>query len=395
MRFVGNTIYLLTGGIVLSLGWLCAALVFWLLVVTRPLAGSCLRLAGLCLWPGGRDVVRAAQVDTYRTYIRTGQRPGRGNPGLSFCAVRCVEMLVWLPVGLVLMAAHFLHAGLMVFPVFTNGLARQNIGLAGIALFPFGARVTPAGQARIARHVERSPRGWQRKRGWMILAQPLTALSAAALILWVPSDNRAHSPSPPLTLTYAFADWGGFPEARGRVFTNTDLTSGRPHAGPPLPSGGNAAASVPPLAADDCSRSQPGSSVRLSRGQSLYGAQPLGSRRVAARYGLLHPTLAGQVANVERWVGYASFWRSKAAAGELCRSAVLKQLAQASAMPVSRKAMAAMAIIERTGKGALHARARSVAPLDLDANLLVISSAKRPTPAITLAEAAAPALTLH
>ena len=229
----------------------------------------------------------------------------------------------------------------------------------------------------------------------MLLAQPLTALSAAALILWVPSDNRAHSPPPPLTLTHAFDDWGGFPESTGRAFTNTDLTSGRPHAGPPLPSAGNPAASVPPLAADDCSRSQPGSSVRLSRGQSLYGAQPLGSRRAAARYGLLHPTLARQVANVERWVGYASFWQSKAAAGELCRSAVLKQVAEASAMPVSRKAMAAMAVIERTGKGALHAQARSVAPLDLDANPLLMSSAKRPNPAIALAEAAAPDLTLH
>jgi uncharacterized membrane protein YccF (DUF307 family) len=55
MGLVGNIIYILTGGALLSLGWCCAGLLYLLLPATRPLGRSCFQLAGLCIWPADKE----------------------------------------------------------------------------------------------------------------------------------------------------------------------------------------------------------------------------------------------------------------------------------------------------------------------------------------------------
>ena len=57
MRLVLNVIWLLFGGLWLALGYLLAALVCFLLIVTIPFGFAALRIASYALWPFGRTII--------------------------------------------------------------------------------------------------------------------------------------------------------------------------------------------------------------------------------------------------------------------------------------------------------------------------------------------------
>ena len=58
MRVILNVIWLVLAGFWLALGYLVAALVCFILIVTIPFGIASLRIAGYALWPFGRTVVR-------------------------------------------------------------------------------------------------------------------------------------------------------------------------------------------------------------------------------------------------------------------------------------------------------------------------------------------------
>ncbi|MDT5086319.1 MAG: hypothetical protein QOJ61_3362, partial [Mycobacterium sp.] len=57
MRLILNVIWLIFGGLWLALGYLLAALVCFLLIVTIPFGFAALRIASYALWPFGRTVI--------------------------------------------------------------------------------------------------------------------------------------------------------------------------------------------------------------------------------------------------------------------------------------------------------------------------------------------------
>ena len=57
MRLILNVIWLLFGGLWLALGYLLAALICFLLIVTIPFGFASLRIASYALWPFGRTIV--------------------------------------------------------------------------------------------------------------------------------------------------------------------------------------------------------------------------------------------------------------------------------------------------------------------------------------------------
>lgn len=57
MRTLGNLIWVLFGGWFVALGWLLAAVISVLGIVTLPAAPVCLRMASYAFWPFGRTVV--------------------------------------------------------------------------------------------------------------------------------------------------------------------------------------------------------------------------------------------------------------------------------------------------------------------------------------------------
>jgi uncharacterized membrane protein YccF (DUF307 family) len=62
MRLILNLIWLVLAGFWLALGYLLAAVLCFILIVTIPFGIAALRIAGYALWPFGRSVVRRADA---------------------------------------------------------------------------------------------------------------------------------------------------------------------------------------------------------------------------------------------------------------------------------------------------------------------------------------------
>jgi uncharacterized membrane protein YccF (DUF307 family) len=57
MRLILNVVWLPFGGLWLALGYLLAALVCFVLIVTIPFGFAALRIADYALWPFGRTII--------------------------------------------------------------------------------------------------------------------------------------------------------------------------------------------------------------------------------------------------------------------------------------------------------------------------------------------------
>src|SRR5271156_876019 len=84
MRLVLNVIWLLFGGLWLALGYLLAALVCFLLIVTIPFGFAELRIASYALWPFGRTII---------------DKPGAGSGTLVGNIIWLLLCGGWLAVG--------------------------------------------------------------------------------------------------------------------------------------------------------------------------------------------------------------------------------------------------------------------------------------------------------
>jgi len=56
MRFLGNIIWVLFGGLLLAILWLLAGLLLCITVIGIPFGLQCFKIAGLALWPFGRQL---------------------------------------------------------------------------------------------------------------------------------------------------------------------------------------------------------------------------------------------------------------------------------------------------------------------------------------------------
>ena len=126
MRLVLNIIWLVFGGLWLALGYLVAALVCFLLIVTIPFGFASLRIALFALWPFGQTVVD-----------KPGPRPGAliGNIlWLLLCGI-------WLAIG------HVLTAIAMAVTIVGIPLALANLKLIPVSLMPLGKEIVPVDSA--------------------------------------------------------------------------------------------------------------------------------------------------------------------------------------------------------------------------------------------------------
>lgn len=127
MRLVLNIIWLVFGGLWLALGYLVAALVCFVLIVTIPFGIASMRIALFALWPFGKTVVD-----------KPGPRPGAliGNVlWLLLCGI-------WLAIG------HVLTAIAMAATIVGIPLALANLKLIPVSLMPLGKEIVPVDSAR-------------------------------------------------------------------------------------------------------------------------------------------------------------------------------------------------------------------------------------------------------
>ena len=125
MRLILNVIWLLFGGLWLALGYVLAALICFLLIVTIPFGFASLRIASYALWPFGRTIVD-------KPGVRTGALVGN--------VVWILVCGIWLAIG------HLVSAVAMVLTVVGIPLALANLKLIPVSLVPMGKEIVPVHQ---------------------------------------------------------------------------------------------------------------------------------------------------------------------------------------------------------------------------------------------------------
>ncbi|ANI41922.1 YccF domain-containing protein [Mycolicibacterium vaccae] len=127
MRLILNVIWLVFGGLWLALGYLLAALICFVLIVTIPFGFASLRIAAYALWPFGRTIVE-----------KPGPRPG----ALIGNVIWVIVAGVWLAIG------HLVSAAAMAVTIIGIPLALANLKMIPVSLMPLGKEIVPVDQAQ-------------------------------------------------------------------------------------------------------------------------------------------------------------------------------------------------------------------------------------------------------
>ena len=130
MRPILNIIWLLFGGLWMAIGYLAAALISFLLIITIPFGFAALRIASYALWPFGRTIV---------------DKPTAGTGILVGNVVWILLFGWWLAIG------HLLSAAAMAITIIGIPLALANLKLIPVSLMPLGKEIVPTDQPFAAR----------------------------------------------------------------------------------------------------------------------------------------------------------------------------------------------------------------------------------------------------
>ncbi|GAB3008981.1 YccF domain-containing protein [Mycobacterium bourgelatii] len=122
MRLVLNVIWLVFGGLWLALGYLLAALICFLLIITIPFGFASLRIASYALWPFGRTIV---------------EKPSSGTGALIGNVIWILLCGLWLAIG------HLASAAAMAVTIIGIPLALANLKMIPVSLVPLGKEIVP------------------------------------------------------------------------------------------------------------------------------------------------------------------------------------------------------------------------------------------------------------
>lgn len=124
MRTIGNLIWLLFGGLWAALGYIVGGLTLCLTIVGIPFGLQCFKLAGLVLWPFGREVISTSSD--------------------SGCLTLFLN-IIWIIFGGIWVAIMHIVFGLLLFiTIIGIPFARQHFKLVEISLAPFGKKIVDA-----------------------------------------------------------------------------------------------------------------------------------------------------------------------------------------------------------------------------------------------------------
>ena len=121
MNFLGNLIWLIFGGLAAAIGYLFGGIVLCLTVVGIPWGLQCFKIAGLVLWPFGRQVI--------------------SNTGSTGCLSLFCNIIWLLCGGLYTAVVHICFGIILFITVIGIPFARQHFKLVEISLMPFGKTI--------------------------------------------------------------------------------------------------------------------------------------------------------------------------------------------------------------------------------------------------------------
>ena len=130
MSTIGNIIWILLGGIWMSLGWAIAGVVMYLTVIGIPWGRSCFVIAQFTLLPFGHEAVPRELV-TGRDDVGTGDAGLIGN-------------IVWLLLAGWWLALGHVATGIgLCLTIIGIPFGIQHFKLAGMSLMPIGKTIVP------------------------------------------------------------------------------------------------------------------------------------------------------------------------------------------------------------------------------------------------------------
>ncbi|MEE1844753.1 MULTISPECIES: YccF domain-containing protein [unclassified Streptomyces] len=130
IQLILNILWVVFCGFWMALGYLLAALICFVLIVTIPFGIASLRIAGYVLWPFGRTTV---------------ERPDAGAPS-------CVGNVIWLVfAGWWLALGHLITSIPLFVSIIGIPFGWANLKMIPISLMPLGREVVPSDEAFGAR----------------------------------------------------------------------------------------------------------------------------------------------------------------------------------------------------------------------------------------------------
>ena len=124
MNFLGNLIWLIFGGLFSALGYFFGGIVLCITIVGIPFGLQCFKLAGLVLWPFGKQVVSST--------AQTG-------------CLTILANIIWIIVGGIAVTLNHLIMGIILYiSIIGIPWGRQHFKLLEISLLPFGKKIIDA-----------------------------------------------------------------------------------------------------------------------------------------------------------------------------------------------------------------------------------------------------------
>ncbi len=121
MNFIGNVLWLILGGIAMSVLWAVSGMLLCVTIIGIPFGIQCFKIAGFVFWPFGRDI----------------------DPG-NFGVGGFIMNIIWLILfGWEFAVSHLVFGLLMCATIIGIPFGLQHFKLAKLGLIPFGARIYP------------------------------------------------------------------------------------------------------------------------------------------------------------------------------------------------------------------------------------------------------------
>ena len=124
MNFLGNLIWLIFGGFLAALGYFFGGIILCITIIGIPFGLQCFKLAGLVLWPFGKQVV--------------------SNTSQTGC-LSVIANIIWILVGgIAVTVTHLVMGALLYITIIGIPWGRQHFKLLEISLMPFGKKIVQA-----------------------------------------------------------------------------------------------------------------------------------------------------------------------------------------------------------------------------------------------------------
>ena len=121
MKTLGNIIWIIFGGLFLALGYVFSGIILCCTIIGIPFGLQIFKVAGLALWPFGREV-------RYKQ-----QSAGCLSTGMN---------VLWILIGGIWLALEHVIVGIVFFiTIIGIPFGKQHLKLAAIALTPFGREI--------------------------------------------------------------------------------------------------------------------------------------------------------------------------------------------------------------------------------------------------------------